>query len=501
MQSFSEDSVSNSSNSGNVLRLRRTITPAVSIVIAFIVQVAPAIEFDSNPPKRQPSPKGAQNALLNLNQHLSPQTATGLPMKLRSILQGEFEFYRGTADLYYLWCAEHCRNWADDESVFVQLHGDVHIGNIGTLRVTGPGGTSVGFGLVDLDETIRGPFQLDLLRGAVSLRFAARDQKRPLADESWHRIVAAMCQEYSEAISGNTLSDRLIAEHREIRALIDEATSGKPWKHAKKYLAGKKGDQFASVRFKKKKPSDIMEPIDANLTREIIGALWDARDLGGKRLVQTFGITDRAQLESTVRDVAHWTRLGSAGSQGLDKYLVLLNRKAIGEDGPFIIELKEEPSPAAMRSGYLKAAGGGLARAREVAEGHEKLWPQNPWCVGYCAIGDKGFLVRAKGPWAEELDEDDFDGFEGALRAARIIGSAVGTAHVASIKRGGGEAVIGEIRKRLVDLPDEIEKKGKDLDKYIRAAYNELKHDPEAIAQVKKADAYIQSATRSAKQD
>ena len=438
--------------------------------------------------------------IADLHTRLSHENAVELPMKMRSLLSGEFQFYRGSADLYYDWCAKHASDWADDKAAFLRLHGDIHIGNIGTLRTIGPGGTAIGFGLVDFDETVEGPFQLDLLRGAVSLRFAARDHDHPLADESWHRVVAAMCDAYAEAISGKVSVARLEAEHKSIRALMDEASSGKPWKHAKKYLMKKRDDKFARVRLKKKKPSDIMDPVDANTRSEVINALWDARDLRGKRLVDSIGLSDRDRLDAAVRDVARWTRLGSAGSQGLSKFLVLLDRKVIGEHGPFIIELKEEPAPAAERAGYLAASKGGKTRARDVVEGHERLWMQSPWCVGYSAIGDKGFLVRSKGPWAEELDEDDFKGMAGAMRAAKIIGSSVGMAHRAGLRSatGNNQAVVQTIQDRLAKAAAEIEQRGKLLDDHLRAQFNNLKNDPRAAKLVQQADAYVvESALRN----
>ena len=437
--------------------------------------------------------------IADLNAHLSQEKATELPMKMRSLVSGEFQFYRGSADLFYDWCAKNASDWANDKDAFLRLHGDIHIGNIGTLRVTGPGGTAIGFGLVDFDETVEGPFQLDLLRGAVSLRFAARDQDSPLADESWHRVVAAMCDAYGEAISGDVSVTRLEAEYKPIRKLMDDASSGKPWKHAKKYLVKKRDDRFARIRFKKKKPSDIMSPVDANARSEVVAALWDARNLRGTRLVDSIGLSDRDRLEAAVRDVARWTRLGSGGSQGLDKFLVLLDRKVIGENGPFIIELKEEPASAAERAGYLAASKSGKTRARDVVEGHERLWMQSPWCVGYSAIGDKGFLVRSKGPWAEELDEDDFEGMAGTMRAAKIIGSAVGLAHRAGLRSatGNNQAVVQTIQSQLAKSAGEIEQRGKQLDDHLRAQFTSLKNDPRAAKLVQQADAFIASALRN----
>ena len=468
-------------------------------ILPLLSPLACARAQDGGAADRSEKSKGVLAKIAGLHAHLSREKATELPMKMRSLLSGEFQFYRGSADLYYDWCAKHASDWADDKAAYLTLHGDVHVGNIGTLRTIGPGGTAIGFGLVDLDETVEGPFQLDLLRGAVSLRFAARDHDSPLADESWHRVVAAMCDAYAEAIGGKVSVARLEAEHKSVRALMDEASSGKPWKHARKYLIKKSDDKFARVRFKKKKPSDIMDPVDANTRSEVIGALWDARDLRNKRLVNAIGLSDRDRLDAAVRDVARWTRLGSAGSQGLNKFLVLLDRKVIGEHGPFIIELKEEPAPAAERTGYLAASKGGKTRARDVVEGHEKLWTQPPWCVGYSAIGDKGLLVRSKGPWAEELDEDDFNGMAGAMRAAKVIGSAVGLAHRAGLRSatGNNQAVVQTIQDRLAKAAEEIEQRGKLLDDHLRAEFTNLKNDPRAAKLVQQADAYIESALRN----
>ena len=64
------------------------------------------------------------------------------------------------------------RAWLADRDAYVTQQGDQHLGNIGTYLAAGEFGT-LGFGMVDFDDSQTLPFQFELLQGVISLRLAA----------------------------------------------------------------------------------------------------------------------------------------------------------------------------------------------------------------------------------------------------------------------------------------------------------------------------------------
>ena len=90
-----------------------------------------------------PQPSAVLAQLMELNPHLATDDPRELPMKLRGLLRGEAEFFEGTADLFYLWCARHCSDWLEQTEGMVPLHGDAHLGNIGTYQAVGKMGRDI----------------------------------------------------------------------------------------------------------------------------------------------------------------------------------------------------------------------------------------------------------------------------------------------------------------------------------------------------------------------
>src|SRR6185295_9490363 len=97
-------------------------------------------------------------------------------------------------------------------------------------------------------------------------------------------------------------------------------------------------------------------------------------------------------FRKSVLDVARWTRVDSGGSQGVYKFLVLVDRPFADGDAPMIFQFKQQPEPAAARAGLVdeKCA---TDRAREVAGSFDRLldWPK-PF-VGAAVLEGRGYLV------------------------------------------------------------------------------------------------------------
>ena len=296
--------------------------------------VVPAV-CHAGPPERDGSPSLAPPTGLLRISELNPDLATDdpreLPMKVRSLLRDEHQFFRGTADLFYAWCGQHCRDWLDGDTGWVRLHGDVHIGNVGTYPITPDGRTS--FGVVDLDESVVGPFQFDLLRAMTSVVFAARHNGQQLSPAQARQAATSMCTAYVEALRGRAEPASLPDCQPIVGKLLKEAAAGQLADTFEDYCRARPAPEFKPFRQSKKgRLKDLMEPVSTEERRGLVDAfrrfLSDAAERG-----QANPYGDPTALTAAVHDVVRWTRLDSAGSQGLHKYLMLVDWPVDGRRG------------------------------------------------------------------------------------------------------------------------------------------------------------------------
>lgn len=481
---------------------RRSLSSSLAIGLVLLT-IVPSASAQSS------SPLTGERLIRSLNPHLSDQDPRQFAMKIRTLRSDEYSFFRGTTDVFYSWCAKHTKDWTVDRNSFVLLHGDVHLGNIGTRRCILDGAPTLTFGLVDLDEAAAGPFQLDLLRGAVSLRITFRETGGELDSDSWRRCVERLMAGYRETLEGHVRAEQLAGLHPAVGRLFAEASKDSIQKHAKKY-ADLDARRFKPVREKKGVVSDLMEPANTSERAAVVRALHEAQSIDGSPLYRELGLASREAMASAVADVARWTRLGSAGSQGLEKFLVLLDSTVLGKDVPLIVELKRQPVPAVVRSGLLADGESEPLRAQEVAAAHIALWPGRPYLTGWSSIASKGYLVRAKGPWSEELSADDFEGPSGINEAATLMGRVIGLAHRGSLHSAQPTATPSAQSKRenaTVDLrirgivdhlaiaTEDIERLGPLADAYLHANFEALQSSRDAALLSDSAEAFIRQIT------
>ena len=469
------------------------------IALAMVILMVPAAP---SPPAIADSPSASVlDRIKQFNPWLSPEDPLQLPMKVRAISQDEYTFFRGTADLFYDWCRVYAPQWSRDDAADVLLHGDIHLGNTGTYpAVAADGRRVIRFGVVDPDEAVRGPFQLDLLRALTTLRLAAAANKTPLNELEMNDLTRELVNAYRDVLTGQVKAEDLAKRHPAVAALLAKAEGGDLSKAAKNYCKGKPARQFRSARLKKGNVSDLMWRVDDKTRAEVIEAVWLYARTGDEKAVRDqLRLKTKSDVEKHVRDVVRWTRVESGGSQGICKYLVLLDAALAGSDAPLILELKEEPVPAAQRAGLLNAATG-PARAREVADGQTEMLGEPRWLGGCTMIGDRGFLVRARDPFSEEPSHRDFADRTAMTDAARLLGDVLGIAHRRSALRGNDGALrIGRIAAQLTSVMPQLPALSKTAAEETLRNFAELKADPQAQALAKRAQAEIDTAAKAAK--
>lgn len=445
----------------------------------------------TTPSDTNPTTVSVLTRLRGMNPHLSAADPRELPMKLRSLLRDEYTFFRGTADLFYA----HATGWSTacmtTPAARLLLHGDVHVGNVGVYQSMGAPGEDLAFGVVDLDEVFEGPFCLDLLRAATALRFAASDNGVSMDADHWNILGRELSGGYIAALTtdGNLAAEMSRSSH--VSALFRKARKNRPASYAEKYVHPSP-PRFRRARIKGGKPADLMEPVAESVRGQIVQALWNYYRAGCAPATRArWRATTEAEWSQSVLDVVRWTRLGSSGSQGVHKYLVLIDRPLKDLNDSLILQLKEQPTPAAVRGGLIADARGD--RSAYVADAHDSIADQPEWLVGYTTMGDRTFLVRTKDPWGEDLDSTDFRSHESLRSLSKLLGQVIGSAHRAALAADSREAARREIARTIQDetFLSELVVQSAEMELFLRGAYAQLKTDPLAQALLTEAEAYL----------
>src|SRR3954452_17047544 len=133
----------------------------------------------------------------------SEDDQTGFPMKVRNLSSGAYRFWRGSKELFYLWCKTNAEDWLKDEGAYLRIHGDLHLGNMGLYHSQGKCGRHVAFGAVDFDDTARLPFQMQFLQGVVTFELLARHRALKLSDAQVDELIGVMMQSYQASLESD----------------------------------------------------------------------------------------------------------------------------------------------------------------------------------------------------------------------------------------------------------------------------------------------------------
>lgn len=428
--------------------------------------------------------------LMDMNSHLSATEADALPMKLRGLCANEYRFFRGAADCFYAWCRDHAPEFMADEVPRVLLHGDTHFGNLGTYQAA-DAPDMICFGVVDLDEAVEGPYALDLLHALTAARFAADANGLECDDGFWRKSARGMCDAYADAMRGRLESAGLSERFKIVARLMDKARAEDPGAYLEDYCRGKPPGMFRRVREKKGAPTDLMRSLDAESRREVVDALWMAVESGAWEVGDwRRALGSRSAMDRAVRDVARWARLGSAGSQGLQKYLILLHVRCDDVTGECaMIQLKEQPRPAAERAGLLS---GETDRGAQVAGAYRAMLRPGKHRIGHANVFGRPFLIKPKDCRGKEPDFDDFDSPKELAEGADLLGACIGQAHRNALRQSDRVRLADRMARHAVGMADELSDRSGAAERDLRAAYVKISRDAEVRRSIEQADAWIE---------
>lgn len=317
-------------------------------------------------------------------------------------------YVRGSTVQFYKWLRDR-GDQAVPKGPSVWICGDCHAGNLGPLA-DAHGGIHVQ--IRDLDQTVIGNPNHDLIRLALSLASAARGSDLPGVTTA--HMLEQMMIGYSSALRGPG-SSRIIRSDKPdcVRVVMRRATS-RTWKH------------LARERLKDLKPKIPRGARFWSLSRAENAAIDQLFQLEEVRNLVTSLKSRPDDADIEVLDAAYWIK--GCSSLGRARYAVLLDvgRNSETKQQEYcLVDIKEAAPAAAPRAVNAEMP---RDNARRVVQGARNLSP---------ALGDRmmaskllghSVVLRELMPQDLKLEIDQLSRDE-AVEAARYLAEVVGKAH------------------------------------------------------------------------
>jgi uncharacterized protein (DUF2252 family) len=289
----------------------------------------------------------------------------------------------------------------------VWICGDCHVGNLGPLA---DANGDIHIQIRDLDQTVIGNPNHDLIRLALSLASAARGSDLPGVTTA--HMLEHMMDGYERALVASTA--KAVAEDKpECVRIVMRQAMNRTWKHlARERLEDLKPNIPRGERFWELSRAEMAA----------ISALFDGEPV--RRLVaQLKSRDDKATIE--VLDAAYWMK--GCSSLGKLRFAVLLNvssgkRK---HDDFCLIDIKEANPPAAPRAAKSSMP---KDNGQRVVEGAQHLSPALGERMMAAKLLNRSVFLRELMPQDLKLEIDQLTREE-AVGAARYLAGVVGKAH------------------------------------------------------------------------
>jgi uncharacterized protein (DUF2252 family) len=315
-------------------------------------------------------------------------------------------YVRGSTLQFYRWLQKRGKR-AVPQGPAVWICGDCHVGNLGPLADSKG---KIHIQIRDLDQTVVGNPNHDLIRLALSLSSAARGSDLPGVTTA--HMLESMMDGYERALGMSTAREIAFEKPDCVRVVMRQATN-RTWKHlAKERLKDLKpniprGERFWSLT--KRESSAIDELFQTEAVRALVASL-KSRD-------------DKAKIE--ILDAAYWMKgCSSLGRLRIAALLGVSNGKRKSDDF-CLIDIKEAAPAAAPRSRAGKMPSD---NAKRVVEGARQLSPALGDRMMPARLLNRSVFLRELMPQDLKLEIDQLTREE-AVSAARYLAGVVGRAH------------------------------------------------------------------------
>jgi len=345
-----------------------------------------------------------------------------IPIKMGRMAASPFGFFRGNVPLMATDLGT-----LPTSGLVAQICGDAHVRNLGAYAA--PDGELI-FDINDFDETIRGPWEWDVKRMAVSVVLAGREAG--CSEERCKDGVHLLMQSYRTSVSKFSNMSYMdmqrfhVTRHLRlapVAEVLQKARRATPLETLEKCTRPAKNRAPA---FLESKP--LLMHVPRRVVREVLAALRSYRETLS---------TERQKLLDQYSPVDVAFKVVGTGSVGTRDYVVLFFGN--GPKDPLFLQIKEEPPTAYAR--YVKEIENFLNEGRRVVEGQRRMQTQSDPLLGWTAIEGRDYLVRQLNDHKASIEMEELKG-PGLTDYVRVCGELLAKGHSRS---GNSAALAGYI--------------------------------------------------------
>jgi uncharacterized protein (DUF2252 family) len=337
-------------------------------------------------------------------------------------------YVRGSTVQFYRWLEGSGRRSVPDGPP-VWICGDCHSGNLGPLAA--PDG-KVHVQIRDLDQTVIGNPNHDLIRLALSLSSAARGSDLPGVTTA--HMLEEMMVGYQRALNGQRAQNQIKSDRPESIKVVMRRATARTWKH------------LARERLQDVKPKIPRGERFWPLTKDeekAIDALFEGEAV--RRLVTSLNSRpDDAPIK--VLDAAYWMK--GCSSLGRLRFAVLLSvgtEKKHGDEF-CLIDIKEAAAAAAPHASRAVMP---KDQACRVVAGAKHLSPALGERMMAGSLLGRSVVVRELMPQDLKLEIDQLSRQE-AVNCARYLAEVLGKAHARQMDSSTRRDFASSFKKRKV---------------------------------------------------
>jgi uncharacterized protein (DUF2252 family) len=335
-------------------------------------------------------------------------------------------YVRGSTVQFYQWLEERgARSVPKGPSVWIC--GDCHAGNLGPLAAADG---KIHVQIRDLDQTVIGNPNHDLIRLALSLASAARGSDLPGVTTA--HMLEQMMIGYQTALNGPRAKNKIESDKPECIKVVIRSAMSRTWRH------------LTRERLKDLKPNIPRGERFWPLTKVENRAILELFEQSEVRRLVTLLKSRPNDARVEVLDAAYWMK--GCSSLGRLRYAVLLNISTgkSKEDEFCLIDIKEAARAAAPRA---RDATMPKDNAKRVVEGAKHLSPALGDRMMATKLLGRSVVVRELMPQDLKLEIDRLSRQE-AVDSARYLAEVVGKAHARQMDAATRKAFAASFKAR-----------------------------------------------------
>ena len=340
--------------------------------------------------------------------------------KFRKMAAEPFDFYRGSAPLFYHDVERLDDQFADERTSRVWIQGDLHAENYGTYMDAE--GLLV-FDVNDFDEAYLGHFTWDLERMAASLALLGFAKAFP--DGKIREMIETYARAYLEQVRQFASSER----DEEFRLTLDNTEGA-----VHEILMGAREgtrvgllDRLTLIEDGERRFRDSAgeRRLDFNEQVRVMSAF--------EAYLETIPEQKRQEsISYRVKDAVTLTGVG-IGSAGLPVYSLLVEGRTQALENDVILSIKRANTPAVSRvvrderiASYFEHQGHRTALSQRALQAHS-----DPW-LGWCELDGHGQVVQELSPYANDIEWDGVTEPSEVLALLGGLGRATAKIHCVS---------------------------------------------------------------------